>query len=291
MNPKRVKFILGAGILMLSFSIAVTLRAQTSSATLSGTVTDSTGLPVAHAKISVNNVFSGQTVETESDASGNFKVQNLSSGQYEVSVSAEGFTTSTTRIKLAAGAAQTLPVTLAGSASPSSSGSTVPSLSSLGFPSSEVQGNAREQALLNKRTRMLQIHQKLGMVTVAAMVAALIASSGAKGRHGEPGSPTGRNVHMALGATTAGLYAATAYFAIAAPHVPGTKVRGPIRLHKAMAWIHGPGMVMTAILGAMAYSQMSNGERVHGIAKYHSTAAIITTAALATAVLAVAAKL
>ena len=137
---------------------------------------------------------------------------------------------------------------------------------------------------------MLQIHQKLGMITVAAMVAALVASGGAKGQHGLPGSSTGRNVHMALGATTAGLYAATAYFALAAPHVPGVEVRGPIRLHKAMAWIHGPGMIMTAVLGAMAYEQMNRGERVHGIAKYHSTAALVTAAALGTAVFAVSFK-
>lgn len=286
MNPRTVKSILGAGILLLSFSIPVSLWAQTPSATLSGTVTDSSGSPVDHAKISVNNVFSGQTVETESDASGDYKVLNLAPGQYEVSVSAEGFTTSTTRIKLAAGAAQALPVTLAGSAS----NANVPSLSSLGFPASDVQGNAKEQAMLNKRSHMLQIHQKLGMITVASMVAALIASPGAKGKHGLPGSPSGRNLHAALGSTTAGLYIATAYFALAAPRVPGIKVRGPIRLHKALAWVHSTGMIMTVILGAMAYSQESKGERVHGIAKYHSTAAIVTAAALGTAVLAVSVK-
>jgi len=92
---------------------------------------------------------------------------------------------------------------------------------------------------------------------------------------------------MAMGVTTASLYAATAYFALAAPRMLGVHVRGPIRLHKAMAWIHGPGMVLTAVLGAMAYSQLSNGEHVHGIAKYHGAAAIVTTAALGTAVMAV----
>jgi hypothetical protein len=32
-------------------------------------------------------------------------------------------------------------------------------------------------------------------------------------------------------------------------------------------------MILTPILGAIAYSQLSNGERVHGVAKYHSYAA------------------
>ncbi len=290
MNAKRVKFYLG--VLLLSLSVSFPLCAQNSSGTISGTVTDSSGSPVANARITVSNVFTGQAAETQTDASGRYSVPKLGPGNYEVTAVAEGFPTSKARVALAAGAAQTLNLQLEGTSSNNTaqSGGTEPSLSSLGFPTSEVQGNAKEQALLNKRTRMLQIHQKLGMVTVGAMVAALIASGGAKGHHGTPGSPTGRNVHMGLGATTAGLYAATAYFALAAPRVQGVEVRGPIRLHKAMAWIHGPGMIMTAVLGAMAYSQMNKGERVHGIAKYHQTAAIVTTAALATAVFAVSFK-
>jgi Carboxypeptidase regulatory-like domain len=289
MNPQRARFILA--ILLFYLSAAVPLCAQ-NSATLSGRVTDSSGSPVANAKISVSNVFSGQTAEAKSDAAGRFNVSHLGAGSYQVSASAEGFTTSTSRITLAAGASQTLNLQIEGSSdrSTAQNNGTEPSLSSLGFPTSEVQGNAREQARLNKRSHMLQIHQKLGMITVAALVAAIATSGGVKGPHGTPGSPTGRNLHMALGATTAGLYAATAYFALAAPRMPGIKVRGPIRLHKAMVWIHGPGMVMTAVLGAMAYSQMSKGERVHGIAKYHSTAALVTAAALGTAVFAVSFK-
>ena len=287
MNAKWVKFIPGSLILFLSISIPIC--AQNSGTTLSGTVNDSSGTPVAGAKISVNNVFTGQTVETRTDESGHYSVSKLGPGNYEVTAVAEGIPTSKSKVTIAAGKAQTLNLQLEGTSNnqAAQNSGTEPSLSSLGFPSSEVQGNAEEQARLNRRTRMLQIHQKLGMVTVAAMVAALIASGGAKGEHGTPGSSTGRNVHMALGATTAGLYAATAYFALAAPRMPGVTVRGPIRLHKAMAWIHGPGMIMTAVLGAMAYSQLNKGERVHGIAKYHQTAALVTAAALGTAVLAV----
>ena len=290
MNAKRVKSFLG--VLLLSLSVSVPLCAQNSTAIISGTVTDLAGSPVAGAKVSVNNVFTGQIAETESNASGRYSVASLGPGNYVVTAEAEGFPSSTSQLTLAAGATKTLNPQLEGASddAPAQSGGTEPSLSSLGFPTSVVQSNPKEQARLNKRTRMLQIHQKLGMATVAVMVAALIASGGAKGHHGLPGSPTGRNVHMALGATTAGLYAATAYFALAAPRMPGIKVKGPIRLHKAMAWIHGPGMVMTAVLGAMAYSQMSKGERVHGIAKYHSTAALVTAAALGTAVFAVSFK-
>jgi hypothetical protein len=287
MISKSAKFILAILILSISFSFPV--WAQTSTATLSGTVGDSSGAPVANVKISVSNVFTGQTVLAETDASGRYRVSRLGAGDYEVTAVAEGFPTSKSRVTVAADATQTLNLQLEGSSGSTSAqnASTEPSLSSLGFPSSEVQGNAREQALLNKRTHMLQIHQKLGMVTVAALIAAIATSGGAKGEHGTPGNSTGRNIHMALGATTGGLYAATAYFALAAPRLKGVETRGPIRLHEAMAWIHGPGMVMTAVLGAMAYSQLNKGERVHGIAKYHQTAALVTAAALGTAVFAV----
>lgn len=148
-----------------------------------------------------------------------------------------------------------------------------PSLGDLGFPPSATQGSAAAQARLNKRSHMLKVHQKLGLITLAPMIATLAASSYAGGRHPDP---TGRDVHAALGSVTAGMYFTTAYFAIFAPKIPGTPTRGPIKLHKFLAWIHGPGMVLTPILGAMAFDQEANGEKVHGIAKAHGTVAVVT---------------
>jgi len=95
---------------------------------------------------------------------------------------------------------------------------------------------------------------------------------------------------MVLGAVTGDLYFITAYYAIRAPRVPETKTRGPIRFQKAMAWIHGPGMILTPILGAMAYSQKSNGEKVHGIAAAHGPVAIVTAGAFGAALLSVSLK-
>ncbi|MGH9343529.1 MAG: hypothetical protein ACRD19_07205 [Terriglobia bacterium] len=167
-------------------------------------------------------------------------------------------------------------------ASPPSSPA-APSLKDLGLSQSQIEGNAKEQRLLNKRSHMLQIHQRLGLITAASMFAALIASSGAGGRHVHT-TTTGTDVHAALGAVTAGLYFTTAYYAIFAPKVPGTKVRGPIRLHRDLAWVHGPGMILTAILGVMAYEQRSRGEKVHGIAAAHSTVAWVTAGAFGAAI-------
>lgn len=54
-----------------------------------------------------------------------------------------------------------------------------------------------------------------------------------------------------------------------------------------MAFVHGPGMILTPILGAMAFNQEQNGEKVHGIASYHGTVAYITTIAYGASIIAV----
>jgi hypothetical protein len=176
-------------------------------------------------------------------------------------------------------------------------GPQAPSLGDLGFPTAETKGSAQEQARLDKRSHMLKIHQKLGLITLAPLVATLIASNGAKAPHINSagvavggGTTTSRDLHAGLGIATAGLYFTTASFAIFAPKIPGTKTRGPIKLHKILACIHGPGMVLTPILGAMAYKQISDGQRVHGIAKAHGTVAAITAVAYGAAMLSVSIK-
>jgi hypothetical protein len=162
-----------------------------------------------------------------------------------------------------------------------------PSLGDLGFPTEQTKPNPKQQALLDKRTHMLKVHQKLGLITAVPLLATVITGSTAGGRST---SSTTRDLHAALGASTAGLYFTTAYYAVFAPRVKGTPTRGPIRLHKALAFIHGPGMVLTPILGAMAFQQKSNGERVHGIASAHAPVAYITAIAYGAAIASVSFK-
>jgi hypothetical protein len=167
-----------------------------------------------------------------------------------------------------------------------------PSLGDLGISASQTQGSARQQALLDKRTHMLKVHQTLGLITVIPMAAALITGPQAKAKGKNGGTitePTDANLdfHIALGGLTTGMYFATAYYAAFAPREPGVKKRGAIRAHEWLIWIHGPGMVLTPVLGIMAYKQENAGEKVHGIASAHGTVADVTTAAYVASIVAV----
>lgn len=168
------------------------------------------------------------------------------------------------------------------------------SLQDLGFTPQQTQANAKLQARLDRRTHMLKIHQRLGMITLIPMAATVLVSGGATQKHShvagtpptEPSS-SGVDLHVALGSITAVMYGATAYYAIAAPKIPGVKPRGAIRLHRDLAFIHAPGMVLTPILGAMALNQENQGEKIHGIASAHQVVAITTLSAYVAAIVAV----
>jgi hypothetical protein len=158
------------------------------------------------------------------------------------------------------------------------------SLDDLGFSKEQTQGSQQDQDILNKRSRMLKIQQILGLVNAGPMLATLYTAPG------DRSNKHARDLHAALGITTASLYAATAYFAIKAPKPDGIKDKGPIRVHKALAWVHGIGMVVTPILGSVALDQRDKGQKVHGIASAHGAFAAVTALAYGGAILSVSIK-
>jgi hypothetical protein len=260
---------------------------QTSAFQIRGTVKDSGGSAVSGAEIKSTETTTAAVRSATSGADGGFTLPGLPAGTYTLEISKDGVEKYVkSGLVLQRDATVTVDAELV-QATPAPGNTAAPSLKDLGFSPAQTQGSTQDQARLDKRSHMLKIHQRLGLITLAPLVATFISSSGAAGRHG---TASGRDLHAALGATTAGMYLTTASFAIFAPKVPGTTTRGPIRVHKALAWIHGPGMILTPVLGAIAFNQLNSGERVHGIAKAHSPVAWVTGAAYVGALLSVTVK-
>ena len=86
---------------VLLLSLAASLNAQISTATLVGTVKDATGAVVAGAKVDVRNVDTGIVRSTSTDGGGEYALTNLPAARYNLGVSMAGFKTFTaTNIEL-----------------------------------------------------------------------------------------------------------------------------------------------------------------------------------------------
>src|ERR1700722_2362003 len=291
-------------LVCISFASALSLTAQTTTGVVRGTVSEESGKAVANASVTATSIDTGQRQSANTGPDGTYKL-DLPPGNYRLAFEAAGFkpleipsaTINSTApevldAKLEKGEQvrdKDKPATTQQESLPNapSSSTTAPSLSDLGLSPEQTQGNAREQALLDKRTHMLKIHQRMGLITTIPLIATVAISFNAGGKNTSSAS---RDLHAALGGLTGDLYGITAYYAMRAPRVPGTETRGPIRFHKAMAWIHGPGMILTPILGIMAFDQKNNGEKIHGIASAHNPVAIVTAGAFGAALLSVSVK-
>ena len=288
----------------LSVAFAPSLIAQTAGmGVLTGRVTDASGGVLANATVTATSIDTGQTRTATPGSDGSYKFDGLPPGNYRLKFEAAGFKTleipsatvngteaSVLDEKLEVGEpinGKPAPTPQDNLPNAPSSSTTAPSLSDLGLSPEQTQGNPREQALLDKRTHMLKIHQRMGLITTIPLIATVVTSLNAGGKNTSTAS---RDLHTALGGLTGDLYFMTAYYAIRAPRVPGTQTRGPIRFHKVMAWIHGPGMIASPILGIMAFDQKNKGEKVHGIAQAHGPVAIVTAGAFGAALLSVSVK-
>lgn len=276
---------------VLVFALAnLPVQAQDSTATLAGTVAESSGKLLSDVKVSAKNLTTNRSFEARTDSTGAYTLSGLAPGDYEVSATSDGAGSATSKVTVSAGARATLALALTQNQEPPSAPSpnkTEPSLADLGFSAAQTQANRQEQALLDKRTHMLKIHQRMGLITTIPMIASVVTSFNAGGRSEGTAS---RDLHVALGALTGDLYGITAYYAIRAPRIAGTETKGPIKAHKILAWIHGPGMIATPILGAIAFKQKNSGEKVHGVASAHGPVAIVTAGAFGAALLTVSVK-
>jgi len=82
--------------ILVVLSLAVAANAQTFRGTILGTVTDSSGLAVAGATVTVKNIETGLLRTTQTTADGSYSVTELPIGTYAVTISQSGFQTSVT---------------------------------------------------------------------------------------------------------------------------------------------------------------------------------------------------
>ena len=78
-------------VLLLCSVFTVTMFAQNSNSTISGTVQDTSGAVVPGATVDLTNVGTGQTISTTSKGDGFYTFTNLNPANYKITVTAQGF--------------------------------------------------------------------------------------------------------------------------------------------------------------------------------------------------------
>jgi len=100
-------------VLAMSLLSVGRAHAQVAGATLAGTVKDSSDASIPQAQVAITNVSTGVTRNVTTDTAGFYTAPNLLPGDYEVKVSAQGFSTALQKgITLTVGAQQALNITL-----------------------------------------------------------------------------------------------------------------------------------------------------------------------------------
>lgn len=89
------KLIMRFGVAFGLAALCGAAQAQVTTATLLGTVQDSSGASVPGARVTVRNLDTGLERSATADATGNFTVPNLQVGHYSLTASFKGFQTTT----------------------------------------------------------------------------------------------------------------------------------------------------------------------------------------------------
>jgi len=176
---------------------ASTVVAQAST-TISGTVKDNTGSPVADARVDIRGA---QSYSTTTDASGNFSVDNVGGGVYVLTISRPGFqTVSESDFAVIAGQTQSLTITLPRA--------TLTSLQTIATVRSQGPGAFNTTpAAINVVTNQTFVDQAQPQVTrvVNQIPGVQISYPGGSANGAAPGSITFPNIRNAASYETASL--------------------------------------------------------------------------------------
>jgi hypothetical protein len=100
-------------LLLLLASVPLLVYGQTTGASISGEVRDTSGAVIPGANLTITNVETGVTRRVTSDATGRYRVQNLAVGSYQVEATFSGFKSVTRRgITLTVGRAAEVDITM-----------------------------------------------------------------------------------------------------------------------------------------------------------------------------------
>ena len=107
----------GAGVVVSASIVLLLLNfpayAQLAGASLSGIVQDSSGAVVSDATVAIKNLSNGAVREVKSNSDGLYSAPNLLPGNYDVTVSANGFSTTVEKnVRLTVGATLSLNLVL-----------------------------------------------------------------------------------------------------------------------------------------------------------------------------------
>ena len=126
------------------------------------------------------------------------------------------------------------------------------------------------KALIDERSRKLSLHQTMGHITAGLMVASFLTAIMAKNKQDKSDRKNNKNpysMHRSLSYLTAASYYYTGYLSLTAPKRRDFKDEHKRKIHKHLAYIHIPMMILTPILGTIAYNQQKNNGTIHGIGK------------------------
>ena len=129
---------------------------------------------------------------------------------------------------------------------------------------------------LSLRRTMLVAHQIGGFVTLGLMITAVYY--GQKMLDENLTNKSDRDSHQLFVTATITSYSLTGLLAVLSPPpMIRRDESSTTTLHKALAWVHFTGMVLTPILGSMINRRATNAQVEH----FHQASAYITTTALA----------
>src|ERR1041385_5576697 len=90
MGEKAVRLLTVSMLFILIFCSTL-LFGQATDATLVGIVTDQSGSGVPNAAVSVENVATGIKINVKTNGNGEYRINNLAVGRYNLTATAEGF--------------------------------------------------------------------------------------------------------------------------------------------------------------------------------------------------------